>query len=62
MLLEKQPFADVGQVICSFGVAEYTPGSSVDGLIKKLTAVSTTPKLPAVTAWKPVRRQRPKAC
>ena len=35
MLLEKQPFADVGQVTCSFGVAEYAPGDNVDALIKK---------------------------
>ena len=34
-MLEKQPFADVGQVTCSFGVAEYVPGDDVDGLIKK---------------------------
>jgi diguanylate cyclase (GGDEF)-like protein/PAS domain S-box-containing protein len=36
MLLEKQPFADVGQVTCSFGVAEYAPGDNADGLMKKL--------------------------
>ncbi|MHB1051503.1 MAG: diguanylate cyclase [Thiobacillus sp.] len=34
-MLEKQPFADVGQVTCSFGVAEYAPGDDIDGLIKK---------------------------
>lgn len=36
MLLEKQPFADVVQVTCSFGVAEYAPGDNADGLLKKL--------------------------
>ena len=35
-MLEKQPFADVGQVTCSFGVAEYAPGDNVDGLMKKV--------------------------
>ncbi|MDP1926421.1 MAG: diguanylate cyclase [Thiobacillus sp.] len=35
MVLEKQPFSDVGQVTCSFGVAEYTPGDDMDALIKK---------------------------
>lgn len=34
-MLEKQPFADVGQVTCSFGVAEYAPGDNVETLIKK---------------------------
>lgn len=34
-MLEKQPFANVGQVTCSFGVAEYAPGDDMDGLIKK---------------------------
>ncbi|MBT9589346.1 MAG: diguanylate cyclase [Thiobacillus sp.] len=34
-MLEKQPFADVGQVTCSFGVTEYAPGDDMDGLIKK---------------------------
>lgn len=34
-MLGKQPFADVGQVTCSFGVAEYAPGDDIDGLIKK---------------------------
>lgn len=36
MALEKQPFSDVGQVTCSFGVAEYTPGDNMDALIKKV--------------------------
>jgi diguanylate cyclase (GGDEF)-like protein len=35
MLLEKQSFADVGQVTCSFGVAEHMPGDDVDGLMRK---------------------------
>jgi diguanylate cyclase (GGDEF)-like protein len=35
MVLEKQPFSDVGQVTCSFGVAEYTSGDDMDSLIKK---------------------------
>ena len=34
-VLEKQPFPDVGQVTCSFGVAEYAPGDDMDALIKK---------------------------
>lgn len=36
MALEKQPFSDVGQVTCSFGVAEYAPGDNADALIKKV--------------------------
>lgn len=35
MALEKQPFSDVGQVTCSFGVAEYAPGDDMDALMKK---------------------------
>jgi diguanylate cyclase (GGDEF)-like protein/PAS domain S-box-containing protein len=36
MLVEKQPFADVGHVTCSFGVAEYVAGDGMDSLIKKV--------------------------
>ncbi|OYZ57502.1 MAG: hypothetical protein B7X81_09070 [Hydrogenophilales bacterium 17-61-76] len=36
MALEKQPFSDVGQVTCSFGVAEYASGDNMDALIKKV--------------------------
>ena len=36
LLLERQPFPDVGQVTCSFGVAQYAPGDNADGLMKKL--------------------------
>ena len=36
MTLENQPFPDVGQVTCSFGVAEYKPGDNADGLMKNL--------------------------
>ena len=36
MVLEKQQFADAGQVTCSFGVAEYAPGDNVEALMKKL--------------------------
>lgn len=35
MALEKQPFSDVGQVTCSFGVAELAPGDTADALIRK---------------------------
>ncbi|MBT9569068.1 MAG: diguanylate cyclase [Thiobacillus sp.] len=35
MLLEKQAFANVGQVTCSFGVAEHVPGDGIDGLMRK---------------------------
>ena len=35
MVLEKQPFPDVGRVTCSFGVADYTPRDNADGLMKK---------------------------
>lgn len=35
LLLEKQHFADVGQVTCSFGVADYAPGDDEDSLMKK---------------------------
>ncbi len=35
MMLERQPFSDVGQITCSFGVAEYAPGDDLDALIKK---------------------------
>ena len=33
--LEKQPFPEVGHITCSFGVAEYAPGDTADGLMKK---------------------------
>jgi diguanylate cyclase (GGDEF)-like protein/PAS domain S-box-containing protein len=36
MAIEKQAFSDVGQVTCSFGVAEYVPGDSMDALMKKV--------------------------
>jgi diguanylate cyclase (GGDEF)-like protein/PAS domain S-box-containing protein len=36
MAIEKQAFSDVGQVTCSFGVAEYVPGDSMDTLMKKV--------------------------
>lgn len=36
LLLENQPFPEVGQVTCSFGVAEYAPGDNADGLLKKV--------------------------
>jgi diguanylate cyclase (GGDEF)-like protein/PAS domain S-box-containing protein len=36
MLLEKQHFADVGQVSCSFGVVEYSAGDDVGGLMKRV--------------------------
>ena len=36
MVLERQPFSDVGQVTCSFGVAEYAPDDNMDALIKKV--------------------------
>jgi len=35
LLLEQQTFSDVGQVTCSFGVAEYAPGDNVEALMKK---------------------------
>lgn len=34
MSLEQQEFADVGQVTCSFGVADYLPGNDTDRLMK----------------------------
>jgi len=36
MMVEKQRFADAGQVTCSFGVVEYAPGDDADSLIKKV--------------------------
>ncbi len=36
MMLEMQPFPDVGHMTCSFGVAEYGPGSDVDTLMRKV--------------------------
>jgi diguanylate cyclase (GGDEF)-like protein/PAS domain S-box-containing protein len=36
MILETQPFPNVGQVTCSFGVGEYAPGDDADGLMKKV--------------------------
>lgn len=36
MTLEKQPFPDVGQFTCSFGVGEYAPGDDADRLMKKV--------------------------
>ena len=36
LLLEQQSFADVGQVTCSFGVTDHTPGDDVDALMKKV--------------------------
>jgi len=36
MVLETQPFSDVGHVTCSFGVAEYAPGDNMDALMKKV--------------------------
>lgn len=35
LMLEKLTYADVGQATCSFGVAEYTPGDSVEALMKR---------------------------
>ena len=35
MMLEKQHFSDVGQVTCSFGVAEHVRGEGRDALIKR---------------------------
>ncbi|OYY81654.1 MAG: hypothetical protein B7Y33_01345, partial [Hydrogenophilales bacterium 16-62-9] len=35
MALATQPFSDVGQVTCSFGVAELAPGDTADALIRK---------------------------
>lgn len=35
-VLENQPFAGVGQVTCSFGVAEYSPGDDAEALMKKV--------------------------
>ena len=35
-VLEAQPFPDVGQITCSFGVGEYAPGDDADGLMKKV--------------------------
>lgn len=36
MMLEKQPFSDVGHINCSFGVAAYAPGDSMGDLMKKV--------------------------
>ncbi|MEK6663709.1 MAG: diguanylate cyclase [Pseudomonadota bacterium] len=36
MTIEKQHFADVGQVTCSFGVADFAPGDNADSLMKKV--------------------------
>jgi two-component system, cell cycle response regulator len=36
MMLERQHFSDVGQVTCSFGVAEYAPGDDRDAMIRKV--------------------------
>ena len=62
MLLEKQHFADVGQVTCSFGVAEYSPGDDVGKLMKRVdrclyhakasgrNRVETSPAMPNLDA------------
>ena len=36
MLLENQPFPDVGHITCSFGVAEYAAGDDADAMLKKV--------------------------